>query len=204
MSLTLEDLRYPIGPFQPPDQVTQVQVDAWIDDIAMLPVSLRQTVSALTDEQLDTPYRPSGWTVRQVVHHLPDSHINSFVRVKWALTEDRPVIKAYDERRWAVLPDSRETVAHSLDLLGALHRRWESLLRGLDWPQLQRGRASGLGSGDAGGHGRVIRLARASSSGAHREADRASGVDPITQPRGPLPASDRLELASSRIESTHP
>lgn len=137
MSLTLEDLRYPIGRFQPPDRVTRVQVDTWIDDIAALPDSLRQTVSALTDGQLDTPYRPGGWTVRQVVHHLPDSHINSFVRFKWALTEDRPVIKAYDEQLWAVLPDSREPVAHSLDLLGALHRRWESLLRGLDWPQLQ-------------------------------------------------------------------
>ena len=138
MSLTSEDLRYPIGRFQPPDQVTRVQVDAWRDDIAPLPASLRQTISALTDEQLDTPYRPGGWTVRQVVRRLPDSHINSFVRFKWALTEDRPVIKAYDERLWVVLPDSRETVAHSLDLLGALHRRRESLLRGLDWPQLQR------------------------------------------------------------------
>ena len=123
MALTLEGLKYPIGWFQPPDQVTQVQVAAWIDDIAALPASLRQTVSALTDMQLDTPYRPGGWTVRQVVHHLADSHMNSFVRFKWALTEDRPVIKAYDERLWAVLPDCREPVASSLDFLDALHQR---------------------------------------------------------------------------------
>lgn len=138
MSLTLDDLKYPIGRFELADQVTQVQVDAWIDDIAALPASLRKTVSALTDEQLDTPYRPSGWTVRQVVHHLADSHMNSFVRFKWALTEDRPVIKAYDEQLWAELPDCREAVASSLDFLDALHRRWASLLRGLDWSQLQR------------------------------------------------------------------
>lgn len=138
MSLTLDDLKYPIGRFQAPDQVTQVQVDAWTDDIAALPPSLRQSVSPLTDEQLDTAYRPGGWTVRQVVHHLADSHMNSFVRFKWALTEDRPVIKAYDERRWAELPDCREPVASSLDFLDALHQRWVSMLRGLDWPQLQR------------------------------------------------------------------
>ena len=132
------DLRYPIGPFSPPDPVTQAQVEAWIDDIAVLPAALRRTVSALTDAQLDTPYRPDGWTVRQVVHHLPDSHMNSVVRFKWALTEDRPVIKAYDEKGWAVLPDSREPIALSLDLLDALHHRWVGLLRGLSWPQLQR------------------------------------------------------------------
>ena len=132
------DLRYPIGRFSPADPVTPEQVDAWIDDIAALPADLRRTVSALTDEQLDTPYRPDGWTVRQVVHHLPDSHMNSLVRFKWALTEDRPVIKAYDEKGWAALPDYRMPAAHSIDLLDALHRRQVSLLRGLRWPRLQR------------------------------------------------------------------
>ena len=138
MSLQTPDLRYPIGQFSPADPVTYEQVHAWIDDIAALPADLRLAVSALVGAQLDTPYRPDGWTVRQVVHHLPDSHMNSLIRFKWALTEDRPLIKAYDEKGWAVLPDSREPVAGSLDLLDALHSRWVSLLRGLSRTQLQR------------------------------------------------------------------
>ena len=137
MSLQTSDPRYPIGEFSPPDTVPLEQVHDWIDDIATLPANLRRTVSALTDDQLDTPYRPDGWTVRQVVHHLPDSHMNSLIRFKWALTEDRPTIKAYDEKGWAVLPDSREPIAGSLDLLDALHRRWVSLLRSLSGAQLQ-------------------------------------------------------------------
>ena len=139
MSLETPDLRYPIGQFSPPDTtVTQDQVDSWIDDLAALPADLLRTVSALTDGQLDTPYRPDGWTVRQVVHHLPDSHMNNLIRFKWALTEDRPLIKAYDEKGWAALPDCRDPIVHSLDLLDALHRRWVGLLRSLRWPQLQR------------------------------------------------------------------
>ena len=134
MLLTTEELQYPIGRFEPPDPVTHVQVIDWIRDIAAMPADLRRTVSPLTDEQLDTPYRPLGWTVRQVVHHLADSHMNSLVRFKWALTEDRPVIKAYDERRWATLPDCRGPVAASLDLLDALHQRWANLLFCLDCP----------------------------------------------------------------------
>ena len=132
------DLRYPIGEFSPPATVLQDQVNDWVDDLAAMPGDLRRTVSTLRDHQLDTPYRPDGWTVRQVVHHLPDSHMNSLVRFKWALTEDRPTIKAYDEKGWAVLPDSEAPIAGSLDLLDALHRRWVSLLRGLSHAQLQR------------------------------------------------------------------
>lgn len=138
MDAEQRELRYPIGQFSPPDTVTVDRVDRWTDDIAALPADLRRVVCSLTDFQLDTRYRPGGWTVRQVVHHLPDSHMNSFVRFKWALTENRPVIKPYDEKLWALLPDSRAAIAHSLDLLGALHSRWVDLLRGLDWPQLQR------------------------------------------------------------------
>ena len=138
MTPSTRDLRYPIGRFSPPDPVTRDQVGAWIDDIAGLPADLRRTVSPLTDGRLDTPYRPGGWTVRQVVHHLPDSHMNSLIRFKWALTEDRPTIKAYDEKGWAVLLDSREPVAGALDLLDALHRRWVSLLRRLSRAQLRR------------------------------------------------------------------
>ena len=132
------DLRYPVGKFSPPDPITPADVGAWTSDLEALPDDLRQAVCRLNDEQLDTPYRPGGWTVRQVVHHLPDSHLNSFLRFKWALTEDRPLIKAYDEGRWAELPDSREPVHDSLDLLDALHRRWVSLLSGLTPEQLQR------------------------------------------------------------------
>ena len=138
MSLPTLDLRYPIGEFSPPDPLEREQVDAWTDDIAALPADLRRTVARLTDVQLDTPYRPGGWTVRQVVHHLPDSHMNSLIRFKWALTEDRPTIKAYDEKGWAVLPDSKGPIAGSLDLLDALHGRWVSLLRSLSWAQLRR------------------------------------------------------------------
>ena len=100
------DLRYPIGRYTAPSEITEQQVDAWIDEIAALPADLRAAVAPMTDEQLDTPYRPGGWTVRQVVHHLFDSHLNSYVRFKWTLTEDRPVIKAYDEKAWAELPDA--------------------------------------------------------------------------------------------------
>ena len=131
------DLRYPIGRYAPPAEITEQQVEAWIDEIAALPADLRATVAPLTDEQLDTPYRPGGWTVRQVVHHLFDSHATSYVRFKWTLTEDRPAIKAYDEKAWAELPDARGAVGPSLDALEALHARWEDLLRQMSWPQFQ-------------------------------------------------------------------
>ena len=124
-----DDLRYPIGPFVAPETIAPAQVQAWIDDIAALPADLRRTVAPLDDARLDTAYRPGGWTVRQVVHHLPDSHMNSLVRFKWALTEDRPIIKAYDENGWAALPDCRGPIASSLDLLAALHARWVDLLQ---------------------------------------------------------------------------
>jgi hypothetical protein len=133
------DLRYPIGHFTAPDTITPDQIVLWVDDIAALPAVLRRVVTPLTDSQLDTPYRPDGWTVRQVVHHLPDSHLNSLIRCKWALTEDRPIIKAYDEREWAALADYRQVpIAHSLDLLDALHVRWVGLFRSVSWTQLQR------------------------------------------------------------------
>lgn len=131
------DLRYPIGRYAPPEAITEQQVDGWIDEIADLPGDLRARVAPLTDDQLDTPYRAGGWTVRQVVHHLFDSHLNSYVRFKWTLTEDRPVIKAYDEKAWAELPDARGSVGPSLDALEALHARWEELLRRLSWSQFQ-------------------------------------------------------------------
>ncbi len=133
------DLRYPIGPFEAPHEVTAERVAAWIAEIERLPGDLRDRVADLTDDQLDTPYRPGGWTVRQVIHHLADSHLNSYIRFKWALTEDRPTIKAYWEDRWAELADYRETpIAVSLDLLASLHLRWCALLRSLTQDDLRR------------------------------------------------------------------
>ena len=135
----LEKLRYPIGRFEPPSAIDQEQIEKWISDIEALPAGLRRTVKRLTDTQLDTPYRPGGWTIRQVIHHLPDSHINSFIRFKWALTEDRPEIKTYFEDRWAELPDYSVTpVSVSMDLLEALHQRWVALLRSLTQQDFDR------------------------------------------------------------------
>ena len=139
MTPTIDALRYPIGGFTPPDIVTPEQIDSWIGEIASLPAALVRAVEPLTERQLDTAYRPGGWTVRQVVHHVPDSHLNSLIRFKWALTEDRPIIKPYDEKGWATLPDyAAVPIAHSLALLDALHVRRVGLLGTLSWHQLQR------------------------------------------------------------------
>lgn len=130
------DLRYPVGEFVPPDTVAPDDRRTAIDDIEMAPAKLRDAVAGLSDEQLDTPYRPGGWTVRQVVHHLPDSHTNGYFRLKLALTEETPTIRAYDEKAWAELPDSAAPIAVSLDLLAHLHTRWVILWRSLtdaDW-----------------------------------------------------------------------
>jgi DinB superfamily len=130
------DLRYPIGKFRAVEQVSEEQRRAFIDAIAEAPAKLRAAVAGLNEQQLDTPYRPGGWTVRQVVHHIPDSHMNSFVRYKLALTENEPTIKPYNEARWAELADSRAPIEPSLLLLENLHKRWVMLLRSLgpsDW-----------------------------------------------------------------------
>jgi len=139
VTLSIDDERYPIGRFAAPAVVSRAQVQAWIDDIEQLPASLRSAVHLLTPEQLATPYRADGWRVQQVVHHLADSHMNSYIRFKWALTEERPTIKAYFEDRWAELPDYADVpIATSLQLLDALHQRWACFLRGLDARDLQR------------------------------------------------------------------
>ena len=139
MMSNLEELRFPIGRFRPPAKTDDSQIRAWIDDIEALPADLGQAVEPLSESQLDTPYRPQGWTLRQVVHHLPESHINAFVRFKWTLTEDSPRIKPYSEDRWAKLSDySVVPVTVSLTLLDALHRRWVGLLRSLAAEDLKR------------------------------------------------------------------
>jgi len=126
------DLRYPIGAYVTKSALTPAErIDA-IERIAAAPKRLREAVSGLTGGQLDTPYRPGGWTVRQLAHHVPDSHMNAYVRLKLALTENEPTIKPYEEQLWAQLPDARETpVEVSLALLDFLHLRWVILLRGL-------------------------------------------------------------------------
>jgi len=133
------DLRYPIGKYTSWDALTADQRADAIAQIAAAPKSLRNAVAGLSREQFDTPYRPGGWTVRQVVHHLPDSHMNSYVRLKLALTEDEPTVKTYEEGLWAGLADSRDTpVEVSLSLLEALHHRWEILLRSLKTDEFSR------------------------------------------------------------------
>jgi len=136
------DLRYPIGRFSYSGPPTDDQRRALLDDIARTPENLRSAVKGMTDAQIDTPYRPGGWTVRQVVHHVPDSHMNAFIRFKLALTEDEPTIKPYAEDRWAELADTKATPLEvSLALLESLHDRWVWLLRSLtpaDWKRTFR------------------------------------------------------------------
>ena len=125
-------LRYPIGEFSPPRQVSEDERKQYIVEIAQLPQEIKQAVEALSDEQLNTPYRDGGWTVRQVVHHLPDSHVNAYTRFRLALTEDNPTIRPYAEDRWAELSDARQArLEPSLQLLEAVHQRWVMLLQSL-------------------------------------------------------------------------
>lgn len=128
----MPDLRYPIGTFVKPDSLTPAERTAAIQVIAEAPAHFREAVCGLNESQLDTPYRDGGWTVRQVVHHVPDSHLNAYIRFKLALTEDSPTIKPYDESAWASLPDTASTrVETSLTMLDALHERWTNLLQSM-------------------------------------------------------------------------
>lgn len=136
--LDLQKLKYPIGPYSRPAEITPELLRERLAIIESFPERLRREVEGLSDEQLDTPYRPDGWTIRQVVHHCADSHMNAFIRLKWTLTEEKPTIKPYLEARWAELPDSALPVEHSLKLLESLHTRWASLLRSLSPEDLAR------------------------------------------------------------------
>jgi uncharacterized damage-inducible protein DinB len=133
------DARYPIGPFTWRGPNTPDQRARLIDDIASTPGRMRKAVLALDEQQLDTPYREGGWTVRQVVHHVPDSHMNSYIRFKLALTENEPTIKPYDEAKWAQLTDGKNApIDWSLQLLEALHERWVMLLRSLSGADVKK------------------------------------------------------------------
>ncbi|HEX9641338.1 MAG TPA: putative metal-dependent hydrolase, partial [Candidatus Krumholzibacteria bacterium] len=128
----MDDLRYPIGRFHAPSTSEPAQRDEWIEQIADAPSEMKRVVVGLAAERLDTPYRPEGWTVRQVIHHVADSHVNAYCRFRIALTEDEPTIRAYEQARWAELPDAHDgPVEASLELLAALHARWVALLRTL-------------------------------------------------------------------------
>jgi uncharacterized damage-inducible protein DinB len=132
------DPRYPIGKFAMPPEITPARRRQAIDEIAATPAKLRAAVNGLDEAQLDTPYREGGWTVRQVVHHVADSHMNAFIRLRLALTEDKPTIKPYEEARWAELADAKLPIAVSQTLLDTLHERWDILWRSLKPDQFAR------------------------------------------------------------------
>lgn len=135
----MDTLRYPIGKPKIPKEVTPKILAEWIHTLESFPEKLTQLVTRLSEEQLNTPYRDGGWTIRQVIHHCADSHHNSYTRFKWTLTEDKPTIKAYYEDRWAELFDSKSApIALSLNSLKALHSKWVYFLRGLTPEQLQQ------------------------------------------------------------------
>jgi DinB superfamily len=134
----LEALRYPIGEMPTPLTFSDLDIKNWISDMGKLPSQLRTAVQNRTLLQLDTPYRPEGWTVRQVVHHIADSHINAYIRLKNALTEDNPTIKPYEEQFWAELPDSKMEIEISLKIIENIHLRMVKILRGLSTADLDR------------------------------------------------------------------
>lgn len=144
----MTDRQYPVGKFIPPEPIEPGMRQQWLTQIEETPANLRQAVDGMSPAQLETPYREGGWTVRQVVHHLVDSHVNSYVRFRLALTEDEPLVKPYAEDRWAELPDARTApLEPSLTMLDALHYRWMLLLKSLrdeDWKRTFRHPQMGL------------------------------------------------------------
>jgi len=130
-------LKYPIGPFKRPVEISDADLNMWMETIEQLPLKMREAINGLNADQLDTPYREEGWTLRQVVHHVADSHMNAYVRFKLALTEENPTIRPYFEERWAELPEAKYgNIEVSLRLLEALHNRWSIMLRimrSFDW-----------------------------------------------------------------------
>ena len=136
--MTEDELRYPIGKFVPKENYTAEDLQQFIRRIESLPAKIEKAVANLTVAQLNTPYREGGWTIRQVVHHVPESHMNAYIRFKWALTEETPTIKAYNEKAWAETPEIVLDPGISIDLLKALHVKWVALLKNLSAKDLQR------------------------------------------------------------------
>lgn len=138
-SETLEKLKYPIGQFECPEQINEKHIVAWINVLETFPIRFEALVKHLTKEQLDTPYRPGGWTIRQTVHHVSDSHHHCYIRFKWALTENTPLIKAYNEADWARIHDSKTApIQMSLEHIKAIHYKLVYLLKGLSKEDLKR------------------------------------------------------------------
>lgn len=137
--MDLENLKYPIGKFVMPEKFDQEQALTWISEIENLPVQIKSAVQNRSDEELNVVYRPGGWTLRQVIHHLPDSHTNAYIRFKQALTEDVPVIRPYFEERWAETEEAKHgDVEMSIELLSGLHKRWTAFLKTLKPEDYQR------------------------------------------------------------------
>lgn len=137
--MNFEKLKYPIGRYQVEENIDRAAVNRFIKEIELLPQRLADAVKGLKSEQLGTPYRPEGWTIQQVVHHIADSHMNAYVRFKLALTEDKPTIKSYDEKLWAELPDSKLfDINVSIVLIDSLHKRWTTLLKQLNDKELDK------------------------------------------------------------------
>ena len=136
--LTSPDPRYPIGKFEQKENYSPEDIRQCIHRIAGLPAKFEKVIQGLSDSQLNTPYRDGGWTVRQVVHHVADSHMNAYIRFKWTLTENTPVIKAYDEKAWAETPETKAPPSLSIELLKALHAKWTILLQALPMESLAK------------------------------------------------------------------
>ncbi len=136
--MDIEKLKYPIGRFQLPQSPSSSEVAEWISNIETLPGKLRFLCNDLSEEDLQKQYRKDGWNIKEVVHHVADSHVNSFVRFKWTLTEDNPTIKAYDEKAWSTLGDYQGSIDLSLTLIESLHRRWVYLLKSMSVEQFER------------------------------------------------------------------
>jgi hypothetical protein len=134
-----DDLRYPVGPYVKPQAISPAEREGYVNEIASTPANLREAIRGLTEPQLNTPYRDGGWTVRQVVHHFPDSHVNAYIRFKLALTENDPLINTYEEALWAELPEAKSApVEMSLALLDAVHKRWVAAIRSLPPASFER------------------------------------------------------------------
>jgi hypothetical protein len=136
--MTEDELRYPIGKFTPREKYTAEDLQQFIRRIESLPAKIEEAARPLTAAQLSTPYREGGWTLRQVLHHIPESHMNAYIRFKWALTEENPTIKPYNEKAWAETPEISLDPKISIELLKALHVKWVALLKSLSPKDLQK------------------------------------------------------------------